>query len=308
LMLVPREAFADDAEERKAKAKKLFDAGSAAIAKGDKQAGCDLMRESLELFVVANSMFQVSMCDEREKKFASALAHWKRGLALVDKGDPRTRVAARTIAALEKRVPRIKVLVPSRVSPVVVLIDDEEIATEELANPVPVDPGNRIITIRKQGHQDKRFDVALDEGQRTEVMVDVGPPLPSKEPEKRRIDEPPPQNGRGFRTAGFVALGVGVVGVAGVAVTSGLIVSNDNVIDEKCANKMCDMDTLNIVEKQRSLLPVNAAMWAVAGVGAAGAALFFVMDARSAKPNTSTVGIFPLPLAGGGGIGLSGRF
>lgn len=306
-MLELRSASADDAEEQKARAKKLFEAGHQAISKKDFVNGCAQMRESLELFVVANSLFQVAMCDEREMKFASALRHWKRGWALVDKTDPRSRVAAQKINELEKRVPRVRIVVPARVAPVVILIDDKEVSPEELEGPLPVDPGRHVLTVRKDGHHDKPFYVLVDDGQRTEVQVDVGPPT-QRAPDKA-LEPEVSRNHRSsaFRSVAFIALGVGALGVVGTAVTSGLIVSNDATIDMKCADKSCDVETYDLVQEQRKLLPVNAAMWVTAGIGLSTATVFFILSRTSKTPARDTA-VLPFVLPQGGGIGVWGRF
>ncbi len=305
-MLHAHPAIGNEAEERKAEAKRLFEQGSAAMAKGNATKGCALIRQSLELFVVANSLFNAALCDEREGKLRSALTHWKRGLSLVDQRDPRAAVATRNIGAIEKRLPRVKITVPAKIAPVIVDIDGEEIAASELDSLVPVDPGKHIVTIRKAGYQDKHLEIALDESLRTEVIAELGLAIFSAP----NAEVPKAASGQGpnLRTAAFVTLGVGVLGAIGAGVTGGMIASNDAVIDAECVQGSCDHATFGLVEQQRTLLPVNAAMWGVGAIGVSTAVILFVIGSKTDKQKASEVLLLPLPTVGGAGIGLSGRF
>ena len=112
-----------------------------------------------------------------------------------------------------------------------------------------------------------------------------------------------------MRVGGFVALGVGVAGAIGAGVTGGLIVSHDDKVPDACRKFKCtgnaDVDAVG------SLLPVNAAMWVlgIAGVGA-GVAMLVLGSKKPAAPKDQAPAamVVPLPVNGGGGVSVIGRF
>lgn len=303
-LLLPAVAHADDAEARKAEAERLFAAGQAAFEKNDSAQGCALMRESLGLFTVANTLFNVAQCDEKDGKLKSAYDHWHRGLSLVDPQDQRVPVAKKSIEVLEARLPRVHVIIPANVGDVHVLIDDVEIAPDKLAEPLRVDPGKHAIVFKKDGHEDKRVELALDEAERTEIVAEVGKAV-EKGPDPV-LPKVKPANG-GLRTGGFVALGLGGAGIVGAVITGALVVSKQKAIDAQCPNFACTAEGLDLVEQRGPLVVTNAVLWGV-GIAGVGAGVAMVLVSARKGGDTRAVVTTPLVLPGGGGIGLSGRF
>jgi len=300
-LLVPTVAHADDAEARKAEAERLFAAGQTAFEKNDSTQGCALMRQSLGLFAVANALFNVAQCDEKDGKLRSAYDHWRRGLSLVDPRDQRVPVVKTSIETLEARMPRIHVVVPETISNVHVVLDEVEIAPDKLTEPVFVDAGKHAIVFKKDGHEDKRAELVLAEAERTEVVAELGKAV-EKGPD---VPKPKPVN-QGLRTGGFVALGLGGAGIIGAAITGAWVVSKQTAIDTQCPKFACTPEGLDLVEQRSPLVVTNAVLWGVgiAGVGAGVAMLL----ASSPKSDAQAVVAAPLVLPNGGGIGLSGRF
>lgn len=313
VVVVPAFTFADEAADRKAEAQRLFAQGQAALDKGDTASGCVLMRTSLELFAVANSLFNVAQCDERDGKLASALAHWQRGLSLVDSKDKRVPVAKKSIEMLEARLPRLNIIVPPKYAPLEVLIDEEDITADKLAAPFFVDVGKRVITIRKAGYEDHTVEILLNERERTEVIAELGAPvaqpLASAIPTTSVSVAPPPPPGMSpMKVGGFVALGVGGLGLLGGAITSGIISSQHGQIGDECPQKVCSTEGRSLIRSQETLLPLNATFWGIGIAGAAAGTVLLVISGRAGKDERKTPVVAPLVLPNGGGIGLSGRF
>jgi hypothetical protein len=314
---VPALAPADEAADRKAEAQRLFAQGQTALDKGDNATACTLMRKSLALFAVANSLFNVAQCDERDGKLASALEHWKRGSSLIDVTDKRTPIVKKAIEELEARVPRVRIVVSSKHEPVDILFDDEKVPEDKLAMALFVDPGKHVVTARKQGHADRRVEIVLNERERTEVVAEPGevvatpvssasvmtsasvaPPLPPP---------PPPPRTSPMKVGGFVALGVGAASILGAAITGGVITSQHTQIGTECPQQLCSANGRSLIHSQETLLPLNAALWGIGLAGAAVGTVMLVVSSRS-KKETPAPTVAPLVLNNGGGIGLSGRF
>ena len=311
-------AAADEAADRKAAAQRLFVEGQAALDKGDNPTACTLMRNSLALFAVANSLFNVAQCDERDGKIALALEHWKRGMSLIDATDKRMPVVKKAIEDLEVRVPRMSIVVDSKYEPIDVLIDNEVVPKDKLSAAMLVDPGKHAVTFRKSGHEDRQVEILLNERERTEVVAEPGaevvaPPVPkaSAAPSVTMSVAPPPPPPPGMpplKVGGFVALGIGGAALIGTAITGGKILANDGTINDICPNMICANGRPNdIIKEQKTLLPVNAALWGIGIAGAAAGTVMLVISSRKGAEGRTPIAT-PLLLPQGGGIGLSGRF
>lgn len=308
-------ANADEAADRKAEAQRLFAQGQAALDKGDAAKGCELMRTSLSLFAVANSLFNVAQCDEREGKLASALEHWKRGNSLIDATDKRAPVVKKAIEDLEVRVPRVRIVLASKHEPAEVLLDEEVVPKDKLEAALFLDPGKHVVTVRKKGHEDRPVEILLAERERTEVVAEPGAvisgPIPtaSASPSVSASVLPPPRPGPSpLKVGGFIAVGVGAAGILGAIITGVKIESNDGEIRGPCKNTVCSgARPSDLIEEQKTLLPINATLWGVGIAGAAAGTVMLVVSSRKTRESTTPT-VAPLVFTGGGGISLSGRF
>ncbi|MBK9263461.1 MAG: hypothetical protein IPM54_27105 [Polyangiaceae bacterium] len=304
---------AADEPDAKTRAQTLFLEGRKAIDGGNWAGGCPKVRQSLELFAVANSHFTVAQCDERDGRIASALEHWERGMALVDDpADPRTKVAKERIGVLDPRVPRIRVVTPAASARAAVIFDDAELSPAELVRPLRVNPGKHVFVIRAKGRQDVRREITIAERERTEFVVTIGAPVASVTGSATAAPSlggpaPPPPPPHPRRVAGFVVGGLGVVGLLASAGTAYGVSSADDEI-EACGDG-CSMAQRNEkVSQYKSLLVANTVTFGV-GLAGIGAGLILVLTApKSATEKPKDAAVVPLFMPGGAGIGLSGRF
>lgn len=322
-VLAPAVASNAGAQDAKARAQQLFQQGVEAVEKGDAATGCAQLRESLELFAVANTLFNVAQCDEREGKLGAALAHWQRGLALIDARDKRVAMAKDHIAQLDGKVSRLRVVVPLGQAATTVLLDGQELAASALDAPLPLDPGKHTLVFRVPGRQDRPHEVVLAPGDRTEVVATAGPPAavvtpppsattPPPPPPSATTPPPPPPPpaGTGMRTGGFVTLGIGGAGLVAAAVTGAMVLGR-----RADAIKNCPVDAAGVhtcgpgyadqLASDKGLVVGNTVAWGVglAGVGV-GAVLLLLSTRGQGKPSAVTVA--PLVVAGGGGLSLVG--
>ncbi|MDI3288219.1 hypothetical protein [Polyangium sp. 15x6] len=309
-------AYADEKDD-KARAQKLFVEGRKAIEAGDKATGCAKMRESMGLFAVANTLFNVAQCDEGEGKIAGALEHWERGLALIDAKDPRAKVAKERIGELSPRVPRLRIVVPPGQPVSAVVLDGTELSPTTLSAPLYVEPGSHTIVVRSEGRPDRKHELTLAEKERTEFVATPAAPGPAASSSANGVPTasatstgggtpPPPSSFR--RTAGFIVGGVGVAGLVAAGLTGAVIMAKASTLDDckavGCPNNQDDIKTY------KSLLVPNTVLWGV-GLAGVGAGLVLVLTApSSSEGEVGKAAIVPVPMVvpGGGGMGLSGRF
>lgn len=307
---------ADELDD-KTRAQTLFLEGRKAIDSGDWATGCPKVRQSLDLFAVANSHFTVAQCDEQAGHIASALDHWERGAALVDDGnDPRTKVAKERIAALEPRVPRIRVVVPPASSSAAIYLDGAKLEPAALVAPLRVEPGTHVFVVKAASRNDSQREIKIAERERTEFVAKIGEPNSvGPVPTGSGTVAPPPGTGAPaapmppMKVAGFVVGGVGVASLLVSAITGGMVVATDGKLGG-CDEDKCSItpDKADLNAEYQSYVKANLATFMI-GLAATGGGLAMILAApKNAPPKMPEAAVVPLVLPGGAGIGLSGRF
>jgi hypothetical protein len=332
-LLAPGAALAQGSEKQ---AETLFTEGRAAMEKGDIETACKKFIESFDISGALGPLLNLAECEEKRGRPATALARWKRGLIKLQEKpkDKRIGPVQERITALEKVVPRLTVkLAPNAPEGTRVRIDGEII--EMPSGPVPVDPGERTVTVRAPDHEERKYKVAVVELDRKELTVTVG----------RKNSEIPPggggdtgggstgggdtgggdtgggdtgggqvggggqgggEEGGGIqRTLGFASLGVGVAGLAAFAVTGGLMAAKQGEIkDLKCdpdkhtCQDSKDIPTANDYASTGATLGLVNTITLAAGAGFVVLGTILVVTSGGGKktaPEPTAVGVAPLP-------------
>ncbi|HRI68336.1 MAG TPA: hypothetical protein PK156_29105 [Polyangium sp.] len=309
-----------DEVDPKAQAQALFLEGRAAIDANDWDTGCPKVRRSLEVFAVANSHFTVALCDEREGHIAAALEHWERGLGLVEPSDQRAKVAKERIAALDPRVPRIRVVTPPGAIGASIWLDDVQLTPAIMANPVRVDPGKHVLVVRKKGREDNRREILLEEKERTEFVATIGEVAkPDSAPVSSATTAPvassssppirpkPPMHPRKF--AGFVIGGVGVASLLVSAGTGiGALEAHGALEEQKCGANGTGVCPKDEVSSYKGLFAANAVTFGVGLAGVAAGVVLILTAPKNSGSDTSKLSLTPIAVPNGNGIALSGRF
>lgn len=298
-----------------AKAEALFLEGRRAQQKGDQTTACAKFRDSLELAQVANTVFNVAQCDERDGKLVAALARWNQGMSMLKPGDPRGRVARERVAALELKVPRLTIDLASGAPPSSrVSTDGEPLEAAKLGAPLPLDPGRHSVVVEAPGRFEQRFEVDLAEGMKVSLRVAPGSVKPESEPPKggNAGDVPPvkpPEPGsNGRRTLGFVIGGAGVLGLVAAGVTGGMLMARDGRIEEQCEDKRCTPEGRALIDGSGPLFIGNAIAWGVGVAGIGVGAYLLLSSGEDSSSDGVKAAVAPAVLPGGGGVAMVGRF
>jgi hypothetical protein len=273
------------------RAEAIFREGREAAAKGDMKTACAKFEESVSLARAPGPILNLADCEEKRGQLVSAAKRWAEGIELLGARDERMAFAKERAAALDKRLPRLRVSVePGPASgsgaEIRVSIDGVEITAEEASKPLPVDPGEHAITA-VAGEKTGRETIKIAEGESREVtlkLTEAKAPLPA-----------PKEEGSPLRTAGYVAGGIGIVGLAVFGVTGGLMASHHGVVSDHCnANRECDAEGLAAVDSGKALGPINTAalIVGIAGV-AAGVTLILLAPSPSAPSAALRAGVAP---------------
>jgi hypothetical protein len=215
-------------------------------------------------------------CREKTGDIALALHAWQQAMQLAEAtGDGRVKLARQREASLRQRVPRLTIeLDSSAPQGTVVVRDGQPLGAGSLGTPLPVNPGEHEVLVRAPGRQERRYTVALAEGDNKTLAVAIAMEAQDVKNASGGVDANPvePQGGGDMprkkdNTVAYVAGGVGLAGVALAAVTGILLLGKKGTIDAHCPDNRCDREGINAVDASRPLVLLNWIGW---GVGAAG--------------------------------------
>lgn len=286
-------------------AEQLFIEGRDALKRGDQTTACAKFRASLALARVANTLFNVSQCDERDGKLTAALQKWREGVLLLGPGDERLPVAKERLGALEARVPRITFVrgadLPEDAQ---IVVDGARAALPVFGQPQPFDPGEHVVLVDAPGRMPQRLEVTLAERDRKELVLTPGAVLPGAAPTATATTASPPPSAR--RTAAFVTGSVGLAGLAVFGITGGLVLERDGRIREACPDKKCSAEGRALIDGTPPLMVANAVGLGL-GLAGLGAAAVLLLTGRGGE-SPAKVSVAPVVLPSGGGAAVAGSF
>jgi serine/threonine-protein kinase len=310
-----------------ARADALFNAAKALTDAGQYTDACAKYAESKRLAPGIGVTLYLADCYEHIGRTASAWTEFRSAEGLArERNDRRADVARQHAQALEPKLDRLTITVAPTIpqAGLQVLRDGVAVTQEELGLPSPVDPGDHAVVVTAPGHAPRTFTahvgpespnakVDIDAlGESTAPIPEPAPaplPAPLLAPPPPALPPPPPEDTGATRR--ILGLGLGAMGVAGVAVGSVFGVVAKSKLDQSNAGP-CDatdhcttsgLATRKDAEHAATTSDVGFAVGAVLLAG--GVALYFT--APRAPSQTGWV-LAPAPLAGGGGALLRASF
>jgi hypothetical protein len=233
----------------------LFREGRRAADAGNYITACAKFEESNRLDPAPGTLLNLADCEENRGQLARAWQHFEELYDAVPPSDERHGIAGARARSLEKRLPKLRILLASSL-PSIVKRDDTVLSSSVLGVVQPVDPGRHVIVVSSPGRWDQRYEVELGEGQGKEIAVSPGelvqppaplPPVAATMPlDPSQPLEPsatgPTTAGSPRRTAAYVVGGFGAASlltgtVFGVAALTQLSASNAHCTGNVCANE-----------------------------------------------------------------------
>lgn len=322
-------------------ATELFDTAQRLEKSRNYAEACPKYQESYRLDPQLGALLHLSDCLEKNNQVASAYASWREAAELAaQRSDDRASLAQEHVSALEPRVSRLTVDVPSaaRLSGLKVTSDGLLLAASSFGVAIPVDGGEHDIEASAPGYRTWHHKLTVSRERANEhVQVPAlekdpsalattppeGPPGPASAsnpasapsaPATKPRAATPADSGSVQRPIGFVLGGLGVVGL-GVG-TAFLIKRNGKADD---SNKVCpstfncptgsgaQADALN--SEARSAQTVSMIAFIAGGV-ALSTGVVLILSAPRAEPlgGQASVRVFPALGPGSGGLLAQGRF
>jgi hypothetical protein len=276
---VPAAAQNQDA----AAAEVLFRNGRAAADAGDYAAACAMFHESERLDPALGTLLNIADCEERLGHLATAWTAYEEVAQRLPAEDPRHTIAATRRAALEPRLPRLRIHLRARApAGTQVRRDGVALGTPSLDTFLPVDPGKHAVEITAPGRPPRTFDLSLHEGETKTLVVQPGdlpvvtePPATSEQPRS------------GAKIAGYVVMGVGAAAAVAGVVTGILVLDRQGTVNDNCdADRHCNQTGLDAADSGKTLGVVTTVALATGAVGLGTGAVLVLSAGRDSRPNT----------------------
>lgn len=332
LFLVPMIARSDNGADA-ARAEALFAEGRRLMAAHDYGAACPKFADSQALDPAPGTALNLATCYERADKLASAWAAFKTAQASAEGAGQRDRAAAakKKVAALESRLSRLTIAVPSssRVPGLEVRCDEEPVRDGEWGVSVPRDGGGHDIQAKAPGKKTWSSHVELkDHGQTLEVEVPlledapapvVEAPVPPPQPSGQEAQPAPapaeshavlePEHGSRIQRP----IAVGLVGVGAAGIAFGVIAGLEARTSIDKARQDCgaqspacpaDSDAFGLRSTAVSWATASTIGFVAGGALAAGGVVLFLTAPKGDQG--PSVGL--APAAQGTGVSFRGAF
>lgn len=320
---------AGDDTQRRAVAQALFDEAQKLMASNSWSLACIKLEEVVRLQPgKIGAVLTLARCYENEGKIASAWSRYK-NVADASKvqGDARGAEAEKKIAELEKRVPRLSIVVREGVGGLAGLSvkrDGVDVTAAQWSVAIPMDPGEHHIEVSAPGKKLWTNEASVTEGKTTTVEVpelESDTPIPptasvtaaprptvTAAPTATLGPRETPSNGLVLglpvKTWGLIVGGVGVAGLIAGGVAGGLALGQHDALVKACPNATCPPSKQGDLDAYNATGTASTVGFAAGGaLAVAGAALWLFFP--SPKP-PAAAGVTPYATLGGAGI--AGRF
>jgi hypothetical protein len=326
-------APAHDEKDREA-ARALMDEGKSRVKSGELaraleafQKAHDLMHVPTTGMAVARTHYQLGHLVEARELAQEVLRYRK------ESGEPAVfegaRKQARELdAQLKGRIPTVRIHIRGEPAKRIT-VDDVEIPASALSEPVPMNPGSRIIAAYTAEGMEAKTQLALSEKDAKEIELELLPGKGKADPNAGKtapkkvigpsLDDP--QSG-GERTSAanvlvYGGFGLAVVGLIAGGVTGGLAFSKAGDVKEQCENGICDPAAESDLDSTRSMAMIANVSFAAAGAGAILGIVGLALPKRHRAATARETPLAPLgegrfaPLGffvGPGGGGVRGSF
>lgn len=238
----------------------LFREGRELMDKGDYPAACAKLAESQRLDPSPGTLLNLASCQEKQGKIASAWANYLAAARLA-RTQNRTNIAdeaKQRAAELEPKVSHLKIVLAERVPGIQVKIDDVTLESAALDSKIPVDPGERTVSIGAPGHETVSMKVTIGADHDSQTLnvpklekgeAEAPPPGP-KQPEPGPAPVPDKPVESGPPVLGYVVGGVGVVALGVGTAFAFMAKSAYDDAESECPSKTgCSKDAIDLRDK-----------------------------------------------------------
>ena len=343
LFVSPERAWAEPTAQERALAETLFRDAKVLVDASKYDEACPKLEESQRLDPKPGTMLNLAVCREKQGKLAAAWSDYLEAASLAGRNGQKDRetFARDRAAALEKEVPKLRIVVPEPVAGIVIKLDGSILNPAAWGAATPVDAGEHLIEAAAEGYT--AYSEKITVGRKASkleftvpklspvvvnnpepvttnllpvsTLKNEPPLLPKGPPKKKEETPPPPHPGMPIALLGAV--------VAGGAGFVGLVVGS--IFGAKTLSARDESGCVDISKTAVSCSPAGKALYedaqksafissvgfgvGIAGLGA-GLALVLTAPRASSAPSASprpSQG-FLVPVVGPGVMGAMAGF
>jgi hypothetical protein len=325
-VLAPAQAFAQSDNDRATARELGLDGETALGAKDWKRAEDDFHRADA-LFHAPTLSLGLARAQAAQGKFVEAWENYHRVVLENVTSSPgfakALADATSEIGAIEGRRSRVTVNVTGADAPKVT-IDDVPVRVEALGVVRFINPGTHLVKAVADGYLPATQSLTIAEGGTQTVSLALqkdpnatagaaplnAPPPVAVVPLSGGVEQPTGSSGSSVnRTLGFVALGVGGVGLIEGIITGVLAIGKHSALEnDGCANKICPNSANSDLSSYHTLGALSTTGFIVAGVGLAGGLVLVLTAPKSTPAASPAAGLSVTPYIGLGTAGATGTF
>ena len=304
-LLTTSSAFAQDAELRTA-ARDLATQGAQAFEAGDYAQASDFFRRAHELvpapsiaLLRARSLAKLGHLLEAIDIYEQT-ARFKLPDDAPEAYSQAVETARSEMEDVRRRLPRLKLIligVASNEHPQVSM-DDKATPDALLGVERPINPGQHRIEARVAGQLRATRELSMVEGQNYQVELDIRPVQPAPKPVVAAPASDTAQPHSWQKTGGYVALGVGALGI-GIGTYTGIVALNRKSELDSVCNPNCPPSSAGDIDSFRSNRTISYVSFGVGIASAATGVALLVLG----KPSAEHVAFRALP----GGFQIGGQ-
>jgi hypothetical protein len=302
-----------------AAAEALFNEARKAMDAKDYDTACKRFRESNRLDPAVGTMLNLATCEDRRGRVATAWELFRGAYEKLPPSDPRHDYAKAQVDRLEPRLPHVTLTLAAGAPADTKVRDGETVYSgAAFGLPLPVDPGKHELVIDAPGRETRTLSVEIREA--ATMTIEIAPGVEKVETAAGGDTPPSAQgdvrvsaaaggesSGFGKKQWGFVAGGVGIVGI-GVGITTGIMaLGKKSTTDEQCSEALqrCSQEGHDAASSGRTLATVSTVGWIVGALGV-GAGVYLVLTSGGEKGPVTAIETRALP--GGAALSLKHRF
>lgn len=278
----------------------LFEDGRKLMDEGKVEEACARFAEGQRVSPGIGMKFNLAECFERQGKLASAWAAFLdvAAQARLSGQSERERVARRRASALEGELARLTIAVPriAAVPGIAVKRDGIDVGPGQWGVPIPVDPGPHMVVVTAPGRRpfEREVKIGTQAGSMSTIDVPVLAIDPNAKEKATTAVLEDPNRGKGQRTIGLAAGGVGAAGLV-VGTAFGLLAMSKfgESADHCFPGNVCDPVGVSLRDDAITNGNISTVGFVAGGVLAvAGAVLYFTAPSSTVRVGaTSTLGV-----------------
>jgi hypothetical protein len=280
------------AQVDEAGAEALFDRAMADFNAGKLDTACPGFEESYRLDPRPGSLFTVATCHAKAGRSATAVARYKDYLKVYATLTPtqqraqkgRDKAAEDAIAELEPQVAKLTVTLRAGApADAVVKRDGVALGGPSLGVPLPVDPGDHVVSVERPGSPPREERVHLAAGEAR--SLELAAPDAAAPPETPPATPPPEASAPPSRTAAYVAFGVGGASLAASLILGAVVLGKKSTVNQNCTGHDCNTIGKEAADTGETLAAVSTVTFGV-GLAAAAAGTAILLLQPKVKPAT----------------------